>query len=107
MRTDEARLIAFVALSTHRARTHEKGIEGMSTRKEYVDQVSHPGKFEGEAPYVPYYWEAYLNGFADRDNGAVLGFDVTAEDRQLFPELKGRRTVRLIETEQGFVSEIR
>lgn len=107
MRSDGARLIDSAARSTHRETAHEKGKEGMSTREEYVDQVSYPGKFEGEAPYVPYYWEAYLNGCADRDNGTVLGFDVTTEDRQLFPELKGRRTVRLIETEQGFVSEIR
>ena len=75
-------------------------------RQECIDAVSHPGKFEGEAPYVPYYWDAYLNGFADRDDGKVLGFDVTTEDRALFPELKGRRTVRLVETDQGFVCEV-
>lgn len=73
---------------------------------EYKDQVSHPGKFEGEAPYVPYFWDAYLNGCADRDDGKILGFDVTAEDRQLFPELAGRHAVRLVETDQGFVQEV-
>jgi hypothetical protein len=73
---------------------------------EYEDQVHHPGKFEGEAPYVPFYWEAYLNGMADRDDGKVLGFDVTADDKALFPELRKRRTVKLVETEQGFVCEV-
>jgi hypothetical protein len=77
------------------------------TRQECEEAVARPGKFEGEAVYVPYFWEAFLNGMADRDDGRVLGFDVTAEDKVLFPELKGRRTVRLIETEQGFVCEVR
>ena len=64
-----------------------------------------PGKFEGEAVYVPYFWEAFLNGMADRDNGRVLGFDLTADDKAMFPELKGRRTVRLYERDDGFVCE--
>lgn len=68
-------------------------------------RITTPGKFEGEAVYVPYFWDAYLNGFADRDNGTVLGFDVTAEDKKLFPELKGRRTVKLYERSDGFVCE--
>ena len=75
------------------------------TRQECEDTVKQPGKFEGEAVYVPYYWDAYLNGGASRDDGKVLGFDVTAEDRVLFPELKGRRTVRLYERDDGFVCE--
>ncbi len=63
------------------------------------------GKFEGEAVYVPYFWDAFLNGMADRDNGRVLGFDLTADDKAMFPELKGRRTVRLYERDDGFVCE--
>jgi len=76
------------------------------TYADYVAEVSRPGKFEGEAPYVPYYWEAFLSGCADRDDGRVLGFDVTAEDKALFPELAKRRTVKLMETDQGFVVEV-
>ena len=75
------------------------------TRKDYIAMVSRPGKFQGEAPYVPYFWEAYLDGMADRDDGDTLGFDVTAEDKRLFPELKRRRTVNLHETNNGFVIE--
>lgn len=63
------------------------------------------GMFEGEMVYVPYFWEAYLNGMADRDDGHVLGFDLTAEDKAMFPELKGRRTVRLVQRDDGFVCE--
>lgn len=68
-------------------------------------RITSPGKFEGEHIYVPYYWEAYLNGCADRDNGTILGFDVTADDRREFPELKGKRTVRLYQHDDGFVCE--
>jgi hypothetical protein len=31
-------------------------------------RIRNPGKFEGEMLYVPYFWEAYLNGCADSDN---------------------------------------
>jgi len=69
--------------------------------------ITSPGKFEGEMIYVPYYWEAFLNGFADRDDGKVLGFDITPEDRKIFgPMLKGKRTVKLYERDDGFVIEI-
>ena len=65
--------------------------------------IRSPGKFEGEPVYVPYFWDAYLEGFADEDDGEVLTFRVTAEDRAEFPELDGVTTVRLWETDQGFV----
>jgi hypothetical protein len=76
------------------------------TRADYVAEVSRPGKFEREAPYVPYFWDVFLEGGADRDDGRVMGFDITAEDKALFPELKQRRTVNLIETDAGFVCEV-
>ena len=70
-------------------------------------RITDPGKFEGERPYVPFYWDAYLNGGADSDDGTVLRFKVTREDRQLFPGLLNRRrVVSLIETDQGFVCEV-
>lgn len=69
-------------------------------------RIASPGQFEGEAVYVPYFWEAYLNGFADRDDGTILGFDLTTDDVAQFPELKGRRTVELIQRDDGFVVEV-
>jgi hypothetical protein len=69
-------------------------------------RITSPGKFEGEMCYVPYYWEIYLNGFADRDDGQVLGFDISAEDKFLFPMLRKRRTVKLYARDDGFVVEI-
>jgi hypothetical protein len=69
-------------------------------------RIRRPGKFEGEMLYVPYFWDVYLNGFADRDDGKVLGFDILPEDKAIFPELKKRRTVKLVETDNGFVCEV-
>ena len=78
----------------------------MKDRTYYEDLVKGPGKFEGEQPYVPYYWEVYLDGFADSDNGEQLSFVVSPEDKKLFPELKNRKRIKLIETDQGFVCEV-
>lgn len=82
------------------------------TRKELEEQfdvvdgrITNPGKFEGEAVYVPHFWDAFLNGEADRDDGTIVGFNVTKEDKAMFPELKGRRTVRIYERDDGFVCE--
>lgn len=64
-----------------------------------------PGKFEQTGIYLPYFWESFLDGMADWDNGSRLGFRITPEERVVFPELKGRRTIWLRETDQGFVVE--
>jgi len=74
-------------------------------RTEALDIVSRPGKFEGCAPYVPHFWEAYLEGLADDDDGAVLRFDVTLEDVAEFPELADVESVFLAETDCGSVVE--
>jgi hypothetical protein len=93
------------------ARTPELQQKRQAIIREYnVDtsgRIRRPGKFEGERLYVPYFWDAYLSGFADRDDGRVLGFDITADDRALFPELgKRRRTVKLFQRDDGFVVEV-
>lgn len=75
-------------------------------RKRYAENVKGPGKFEGESRYVPYYWEAFLDGMADRDDGTILGFDVSAEDKILFPELKRRKTVKLYQRDDGLVTQV-
>ena len=77
------------------------------TRMKCQEAVDNPGKFESKPIYVPYFWENYLLGYADWDDGKVVGFDVEEHDRQKFPELKGRCTVKLIENDQGFVIEVR
>ena len=79
-------------------------------RRDGFETVSHCGKFEGEAPFVPMFYERGLDGdgAGERYAGDALVseyFTVSAEDRATFPELKGRRTVRLHYSESGFVSE--
>jgi hypothetical protein len=72
----------------------------------YQETVKRPGKFEGEQAYVPYYWDIFLNSGADKDNGKVLTFNVSKEDKAIFPELKQRKTVKLLERDDGFVVEV-
>lgn len=65
--------------------------------------IRSPGKFEGEPVYAPYFWDAFLNGMQDEDDGEFLLFNVTDEDRVEFPELQGVSQVSLGEDSQGFV----
>jgi hypothetical protein len=67
-------------------------------------RICSPGKFEGEPIYAPHYWFLGLEGWSDRDDGKVMGFNISPEDRAEFPEIpKNRRTINLEESEQGFV----
>ena len=68
--------------------------------------IANPGKFEGEPRYVPYFWDAFLNGCADEDDGEILRFYVSPEDAKEFPELIGCAYVELCENDQGFVMDI-
>lgn len=69
-------------------------------------RITSPGKFEGEPIYAPYFWDLYLNGFADDDDGELLTFAVDQEAIDEFPELQNIATVQLWENSQGFVSTI-
>lgn len=66
-------------------------------------RIQDPGKFEGEPVYTPYFWDAFLNGIVDEDDGETLVFNLTAEDREEFPELEAFKQVLLWEDDQGFV----
>lgn len=72
----------------------------------YQKIVQAPGRFENEKPHVPYFWEAYLDGLADSDDGDVIAFRVTPEDVAIFPELRGRAWVKIRQDDQGFVVEV-
>ena len=65
--------------------------------------IRSPGKFEGEALYVPFFWNSYLEGMADDDDGEWLTFEITDDDATKFPELRGVKTLRLRESDSGFV----
>ncbi len=90
---------------TDPTRETEETIAGETFRVR-AGRIANPGMFEGECRYVPHFWAVYMDGCADRDDGSVLGFDVTREDKERFPELRRRRTVRLIRRDDGFVIEV-
>ena len=69
--------------------------------------IRSPGKYEREMLYVPFFWEgsAPPDEYSGRD-AEISHFRVNKDDRREFPELKGRRAVKLYCTEQGFVTEV-
>ena len=66
-------------------------------------RITQPGKFEGEPLWVPEFWQAGLEGFADDDDGEYYGFTLSDSDREKWPELAGCTRVALREDSQGFV----
>lgn len=76
----------------------------VAVRLPLEDRVSGPGKFEGEGPWVPYFWEQSLEGMADEETrrGDSI-FRVRGQDLHLFPELAGVRRVVVTEDSVGFV----
>ena len=92
-----------VVISDATRKRYEEAIEGLTL---VGTQIATFGRFEAEQRYVPYFWSFYLDGCADRDDGRTLGFDISAEERALFPELKGRRSLRLYQDDNGFIREV-
>jgi hypothetical protein len=108
----------FAGVRYHHAMTPAEGVQPTDwsdylERRERVQgyelDVRNPGKFQGEARYVPYFHERWNDGCADVDleaDGAwTAGFDVDADDRLLFPELAEVKRVVIYEDDQGFVRE--
>jgi hypothetical protein len=69
-------------------------------------RIISPGKFEGEAEYVPYFWESIFECGGDFEHGHITGCYITPEEKERFPTLRRRRTVKLYEREDGFVCEV-
>ena len=79
------------------------------TVEECEEMVKGLGKFEGEKRYVPYFWEAMLNGMVDYYEGEedeIYCFVVNMNDIKKFPELENKKIVRILETSNGFVMEV-
>lgn len=68
--------------------------------------ITDPGEFEGESEYLPYFWQLFLDGLADHDDGDVIGFDVTDGDASVFPQLEVGMVIQLYKRDDGFVVEI-
>ena len=54
-----------------RAQTTVNRASYAAKREMYKRMVKRPGKFEGEAPYVPYYWEARISSSSRRCGGGA------------------------------------
>lgn len=67
--------------------------------------IREPGRFEHLPIYVPYFWNAYLDGTFDDEcwiNGDhVIVFLVTEDDRYDYPELVGATTLTITEAADG------
>ena len=70
--------------------------------------IRSPGKFEGEPVWAPAFWELALESSHDEltydDDCPVSHFTVTDDDRAMWPELTEVKTIRLWESDQGFVN---
>jgi len=67
------------------------------------DCVSHPGKFEGEPIYSPYFYELSLNGMGELvGEGNEQAFELEALDFYLFSELEGVELILTWQDEAGF-----
>ena len=77
------------------------------TRQECEEMVKGPGKFEAEPVYAPYYWDLAMISGEDEtecDGDTLISvFNVSDEDRAIFPELNDVKTIRLWEDGNGFV----
>lgn len=87
--------------------TKERAEEALVGYKVDVDGcICDFGQFEGEASYVPYFWNVFLDGCHNDDDGDVITVNVEASDVVVFPELNGRKYVRLYQSDDGFISEV-
>lgn len=90
----------------------------MRTRAEYEADVKGPGKFEGQPPWAPYFYEIMLDDgsdetlFCEEHDGdcecsPVDLFTVTEADHALFPELPIGSRIEVWESSQGRVYTLR
>lgn len=59
------------------------------------------GEFVGQKLWVPYFWSMIENAFYRIEEQETYTFEVVPLDLKIFPELKGRRVVRLKPTPDG------
>lgn len=83
------------------------------TRSFYEHAASSPGKFQGEPPYTPYFYEEVCeygpdDEFGDESSGGSYFFacNVNDADREMFPELADKDAVFFTVSEAGSVFEI-
>lgn len=66
--------------------------------------ITSPGKFEGEAWYVPELWDLVLDGWADEDEDGIAVVYLSDEDRERFGLAEDVHSAFLSEDDCGFVT---
>lgn len=76
--------------------------------KRYEEDVSRPGKYEGEKPYVVYFnerdWERNIIS-DDMDGECIRVWEIDPEDVRVFPELAEKKEMYIHVSPDGFVSQ--
>lgn len=68
------------------------------TKVDSLGNIANPGKFEGEAVYMPIAYDGYLCGCDESDNPEYIEVAVIYGGKE--------RVVRFVEAHQGFIIEI-
>ena len=85
----------------------ETETEAIAIRAEGEETARHPGKFEGCARYMSYFYEQSLDGCCDQDGpGGIISVEIGPRDKVIWPELKRRKRVRFVESDSGFIYEV-
>ena len=69
-------------------------------------RILNPGTFQNQNRYILLYYNIYLDGVADIDDGKIIGCKIQKEDKILFPELCRKHWVKFTVTSEGFVEEV-
>lgn len=72
------------------------------TRREAERLVQQPGKFAGEPPWTPYFYDL-LDGAAEQVSENTVAVPIDPIDVGQFPELSEHSTIYLTELDEGFV----
>src|SRR5437773_5493550 len=79
-------------------------------RAEYEKTVKHPGKFQGQKAYAPYFYEQVLSGCFEAagfpDGKRISYTGITEDDVNMFPELLKEhlgKFAAVLETDHGAV----
>ena len=85
---------------TNRLNTIQKLRENI--RSDCINIVQHPGKFESEPLYAPYFYNLETTGSGDPLYGDWRVHKLETIDHYIFPELDGITIVKTLEDHNGF-----
>jgi hypothetical protein len=75
----------------------------METKKFYEELVKHPGKFEDEPVYTPYFYDVIMNGDGNYITKNIIQIPINEDDIKIFPELQGKKYIFISWDDNGFI----